>query len=1222
MAYNRAALMSRQTAIRLGAAVLVAAAAMAADAQAPRPHLVPLLAAADDDQRQGFVRVVNRSETAGDVSVLAIDDAGARHGPVTLAIGGRATVHFNSGDLERGNVDKGLSGGVGDGEGDWHLEVSSALDIEVLAYMRTASGFLTTMHEAATPVREGHVVPTFNPASNPHQASRLRVINRGAVEAEVRIAGRDDRGRDDHGPGVTARLAAGAAHTFTARELESGEGWDGSLGVGHGKWRLVVTADQPIVVTNLLASEATGVMTNLSSRPGGTEGFPQPGEGVPEAFIRSAPAARLPLFTAPQQHRQSFARVVNHSDHERMVRVEAIDDAGQRRVSTLTLGPRQTASFNSDDLENGNADKGLPNGIGDGTGDWRLRLAYDPTHGPVWAETEQPPEALAYMRTADGLLTSLHDVVENRPDRHGRSRHVVPTFNPASNGRQASLLRVTNTGPDAALVTIVGIDDAATTSEVAASIPAGASRTLTAAELESGDGLAGALGDGAGKWRLEIVADQPIVVMNLLENRATGHLTNLSSRPPRAARIADESLRAAVEDALGAPRGDAIASDQMRMLGCLWVGRHVADLTGVEAATALTLFGLGAYRNDVVDLSPLTGLTALVVLELGANRIADIAPLAGLRALKRLHLRYNGIADISPLVGLTALRRLHLGGNRIADISPLATLTGLVELRIDDNVVSDIAPLAGLTMLEHLRLNGNAAADLSPLSALTRLTRLHAGYNGLSDIAPLAPLGALVELDLTGNAIRDLEPLAALTALQTLRLGDNRVVDISALSGLTNLVELNLRGNDISDIAALAGLTALRELHLSYNHVVDLAPLVDLAAAALAVAAVDYNPLGDAARETQIPALRQGGVDVLVHEPFPDDDDFPDSRLIRIHNDNVAVMHATTDLTEGYEQMAYAQDFLKWFSDSFDFIVFYSNLDDADAAALATGYYGVYSPVSNDTLGLGPYGAFYDDRYGSAGRLKGVIHIPYNDHGPLAHELLHAWSQSVVPSAAGGHWGFSSAGGVHGGFERDALVELGEDRYSAGDFGGWGGGGGYSPIEMYLAGYVAPQEVPPLWVAADGQWLEEDGVPVYDQLSNPVFTATDVREYAIEDIIAAHGPRAPSHADAQWHFRVAAILLTNADHPATDAQLERLSASLSRFSHDGDDGDANYDNFHEVTNGRGSVTMDGLAELRKTSPGLGALPPAFGTAPPPAFCRPRPDGKGWTHDRAHRRQMR
>ena len=133
---------------------------------------------ASDMVRQGFVRVINHSAEAGEVTVAAIDDGGMRAGPVVLTLAGDATAHFNSDDLEAGNADTGLPEGVGPpGEGDWRLELESELDIEVLSYIRTEDGFLTAMHDVA-PVADGeHRVAISNPAVNTDQASRLRLIN-------------------------------------------------------------------------------------------------------------------------------------------------------------------------------------------------------------------------------------------------------------------------------------------------------------------------------------------------------------------------------------------------------------------------------------------------------------------------------------------------------------------------------------------------------------------------------------------------------------------------------------------------------------------------------------------------------------------------------------------------------------------------------------------------------------------------------------------------------------------------------------------------------------------------------------------------------------------------------------------------------------------------------------------------------------------------------------
>ena len=75
--------------------------------------------------------------------------------------------------------------------------------------------------------------------------------------------------------------------------------------------------------------------------------------------------------------------------------------------------------------------------------------------------------------------------------------------------------------------------------QVRLSVPARGARALTARELESDEGrgaavqdLDGALGEGAGKWRLVVTSDPPIEVMSLLAS-PTGHLTNLSTAPGR-----------------------------------------------------------------------------------------------------------------------------------------------------------------------------------------------------------------------------------------------------------------------------------------------------------------------------------------------------------------------------------------------------------------------------------------------------------------------------------------------------------------------------------------------------------------------------------------------------------------------------------------------------------------------------------------------------------------
>ena len=56
--------------------------------------LIPLFPSASSSDRQGFVRVVNRSDRQGEVSIVATDDAGDRHPPVWLLIAAGETVRW------------------------------------------------------------------------------------------------------------------------------------------------------------------------------------------------------------------------------------------------------------------------------------------------------------------------------------------------------------------------------------------------------------------------------------------------------------------------------------------------------------------------------------------------------------------------------------------------------------------------------------------------------------------------------------------------------------------------------------------------------------------------------------------------------------------------------------------------------------------------------------------------------------------------------------------------------------------------------------------------------------------------------------------------------------------------------------------------------------------------------------------------------------------------
>ena len=190
-----------------------------------------LFMSAANPTQQGFMRIINHSDSAGTVRIEAADDAGRQAGPVQLTLEARSSVHLNSGDLESGNSSKGLPDGIGAGTGNWRLRLDSGLNIEALAYVRTADGFVTSMHDLVVGFGRRHHVPIFNPASNYRQQSVLRVINVRRREgqllegqpngdesaATVEIVGFDDNGERAPTGDVRLTLMPGEARMITAQ---------------------------------------------------------------------------------------------------------------------------------------------------------------------------------------------------------------------------------------------------------------------------------------------------------------------------------------------------------------------------------------------------------------------------------------------------------------------------------------------------------------------------------------------------------------------------------------------------------------------------------------------------------------------------------------------------------------------------------------------------------------------------------------------------------------------------------------------------------------------------------------------------------------------------------------------------------------------------------------------------------------------------------------------
>ena len=459
-------------------------------------HLVPVFLPGGSLFGESFARVINRSTEAGEVSIEAIDAMGERYGPVTLAIGAERTAYFTATDLELGNAAKGLPAGVGYGDGDWRLELRSALDLDVSAYVRARDvghGLVSGMSAMAPEAYAQHRVMTFDPGNDTGRASKLRLLNPGSKVARALIEGTDDSGAT---ASVAVTVPAGSSRDFTAAALEAGDGDGvvaGGLGDGAGKWRLTATSYDGVHMLSL--HESAMQLTNLSS---------------------AAPAGsphHLPLFRAAAPGREGYLRIANLSQAPGSVELRAFDQDGRAAAPvSWALGPGGS-EVSWRDLASGSSAHGLPNGIGEGN--WRLEL-----------HTSLDIRALSYLDTGDAVY-ALHPFAPRTDD--GASQ--VGMFNPASNENIAGLLRLANVGDAVAQVEITGVDSRGDSpgGVVRTTLPAGATREFTATELESGnaEAISGALGDGEGKWQLQIATDGDLRVYSLLAI-PEGLLTNVS----------------------------------------------------------------------------------------------------------------------------------------------------------------------------------------------------------------------------------------------------------------------------------------------------------------------------------------------------------------------------------------------------------------------------------------------------------------------------------------------------------------------------------------------------------------------------------------------------------------------------------------------------------------------------------------------------------------------
>lgn len=288
---------------------------------------------------------------------------------------------------------------------------------------------------------------------------------------------------------------------------------------------------------------------------------------------------------------QGFARIINHSNESGVVSVEAIDGFGTLYGPTsLMIGANEAVHFTAEDIEQGSSEIALE-GVGVAHyapyADWALIL-----------RSSLDIEVLGYVRTADGLVASMHDLA---PETFGV--HDVPTFYSGSNTRQASRLRIVNPTGIYSVALLEGVDDAGQRSGVWLSIYPWMS-IYSASQLESGvraGFLFGSLRDGAAKWSLTLSKMPGAMALNVLES-PSGHVSNISSwtGPARWSRGYRDAIRGGAVHRI--PLFPSVASKQQGIL-------RVVDQGHRKPTLALRAFDATAQEHGPAPLPVSPGAT-------------------------------------------------------------------------------------------------------------------------------------------------------------------------------------------------------------------------------------------------------------------------------------------------------------------------------------------------------------------------------------------------------------------------------------------------------------------------------------------------------------------------------------------------------------------------------------------------------------------------------------
>lgn len=319
----------------------------------------------------------------------------------------------------------------------------------------------------------------------------------------------------------------------------------------------------------------------------------------------------------------------------------------------------------------------------------------------------------------------------------------------------------------------------------------------------------------------------------------------------------DAALEAATQELLHR-EGRTLRTDE------LWTIEELTLPDGIVSTEDLRLYTgmnkLTAFDQGDLDYSFLEAMPELRYLELEHCVVTaeTLEHVSHCTKLEVLILANCGLNNLSPLSNMNGLRILDLSENSISSIIPLVDLSSLDELYLGHNALTGVPILRGLKSLRILDLSYNALEHVSGISACTALERLNVSHNKLTSLTAVSALQELIWLNASNNSLTDTAPLVPCTKLEGLVMTDNKLTELDFLSGCPNIREVEIDYNDVVAVPAFQTDCPLETFSAAHNFLEDLSGLSGLQQ--LTYVNADYNNISDISVLLNCPALVQVNV--------------------------------------------------------------------------------------------------------------------------------------------------------------------------------------------------------------------------------------------------------------------------------------------------------------------------------------------------------------------------